>query len=312
MLSNAQLLYFDSKHVRLPQDKRTEYHAQVDRLIKSLKAALREDSDLKITRVVKSGSFAKYTILRKTSDDPIDVDVVFYISGRERIESSRESLSEDIHDVLLKLYPSKSVEDFELQKKAATVTFKGTGLSIDIVPVIPESTDSEHGYQFSTDGSVTKTCAPCQIQFVKSRKDTDKHYRTIVRLIKKWRNYSEIKPLKSFHIELILAYLQDRDGPCQSIEQRLLDFYLYIAQSGLKEKIVFPENSDQSVKFTDPVIIVDPVNDSNNTASRISEDERKQIVDACVIAWESAHFASIEDDPSIWKELFGPRFKTSD
>jgi hypothetical protein len=29
-------------------------------------------------------------------------------------------------------YPDKSVEDFEIQRKAATVTFVGTGLSVDI------------------------------------------------------------------------------------------------------------------------------------------------------------------------------------
>lgn len=27
---------------------------------------------IKITKVVKAGSFAKYTILRKTSEDPVD------------------------------------------------------------------------------------------------------------------------------------------------------------------------------------------------------------------------------------------------
>src|SRR5580692_840574 len=81
-LSNAELCYYDSNVLRLPADKRKEYHAQVDRLITELSKALRNQSDIKITKVVKAGSFAKYTILRKTSEDPVDVDVVFYIAGR--------------------------------------------------------------------------------------------------------------------------------------------------------------------------------------------------------------------------------------
>ena len=81
-LTNTQLCYYDSNVLRLPADKRKEYHAQVDRLIVELSKSIRGKTEIKITRVVKAGSFAKFTILRKTSVDPVDVDVVFYISGR--------------------------------------------------------------------------------------------------------------------------------------------------------------------------------------------------------------------------------------
>ena len=312
MLNDTQLRYFDSQVLRLPRETRTEYHQQVDRLIKNLSASVKENTKIKITRVVKAGSFAKFTILRKSATDPVDVDLVFYICGKSVAESSYESLSQEIYDLLIELYPNKSVEDFVIQKKAATVEFKGSGLLVDIVPVVEIPDEPGQGYQFGTDGSKTKTCAPCQIDFVKTRKDADSDYRTLVRLGKKWRNYKEIKPLKSFHIELILAYLQDRDGPCERIEQRLCDFFLYIAQSGLKDSIRFPENGKTTIQFKEPVVIVDPVNDENNTTSRISEEEREEIVAAATSAWETAHYASTEDDPEVWKELFGPKFKTED
>ena len=82
-LSNAELTYYDSNVLRLPADKRKEYHAQVDRLIAELSRTVRDQTEIKITKVVKAGSFAKYTILRKTAEDPVDVDVVFYISGKD-------------------------------------------------------------------------------------------------------------------------------------------------------------------------------------------------------------------------------------
>jgi len=81
-LSNTKLCYYDSNVLRLPADKRTEYHAQVDRLISELSKSLKDKAEIKITKVVKAGSFAKFTILRKTNLNPVDVDVVFYISGR--------------------------------------------------------------------------------------------------------------------------------------------------------------------------------------------------------------------------------------
>lgn len=312
-LSNTELRYYDTNVLRLPSDKRKEYHEQVDRLVTELCKSIRDKTEIKITKVVKAGSFAKYTILRKTNVDPVDVDVVFYISGRNADKETIESLNNTIYDLLVKQYPSKSIEDFEIQRKAATVTFVGTGLSVDIVPVIEDENRPGYGWQFDIhDGSKVQTCAPCQVKFVQTRKSQDNDFRTLVRLAKKWRNHAEIKPLKSFAIELIMAHVLATQGKSDSIEQRFRNFLLYIAQSGLKEIISFPENVAPFGAFTDPVIILDPVYSLNNVTSRISEAERKEIVAAAEASWETANFASTEDEREIWKEIFGHRFKTED
>lgn len=312
-LSNTEFRYYDSNILRLPTDKRTEYHGQVDRLIDELRKSVRDKTEIKITKVVKAGSFAKFTILRKTAYDPVDVDVVFYISGKDVTKETLDSLSQTIYELLIKIYPTKSVEDFEIQRKAATVTFVGTGLSVDIVPVIEDEGRPGYGWQFDIhDGSKMQTCAPCQIQFVRNRKNQDSDFRTLVRMAKKWRNYAEIKPLKSFAIELIMAHVLAAQGKEGSIEQRFRNFLLYIAQSGLKDKISFPENTLPLGSFSDPVVIIDPVYSLNNVTSRISEAERKEIVAAAQEAWETANFASVENDNSVWKEIFGPGFKVEE
>jgi len=312
-LNNTQLRYYDSNILRLPADKRKEYHAQVDRLIDELCKSVRNKTEIKITKVVKAGSFAKYTILRKTAFDPVDVDVVFYISGRDAAKETLDSLSETIYDLLIKIYPTKAVDDFQIQRKAATVQFVGSGLSVDIVPVIEDEARPNYGWQYDVnDGTKMQTCAPCQIQFVRDRKNQDSDFRTLVRLAKKWRNYAELKPLKSFIIELIAAHVLATEGKAGSVEQRFRDFLQYIARSGLNDRISFPENTLPLGVFSDPVVIIDPVYSLNNVASRISEAERVQIVAAAQEAWETATFASVEDDNSVWKELFGPGFKVED
>lgn len=312
-ISNTQLRYYDSNVLRLPSDKRKEYHEQVDRLIVELCKSVRDKTEIKITKVMKAGSFAKYTILRKTSVDPVDVDVVFYISGRDANKETLDSLNNTIYDLLIKQYPSKSVEDFEIQRKAASVTFVATGLSVDIVPVIEDDNRPGYGWQFDIhDGSRIQTCAPCQIKFVRDRKNQDSDFRTLVRMAKKWRNQAEIKPLKSFAIELIMAHVLATQGNSASIEQRFRNFFLYIAQSKLKDQISFPENTAPFTTFSDPVVILDPVYSLNNVTSRISEAERKEIVAGAEAAWETANFASAENDNEVWKEIFGPRFKTED
>lgn len=310
-LTNTQIRYYDSNVLRLPKDKRETYNAQVDRLITALRGSLKTQDKITVKRVVKAGSFAKHTILRKTSEDAVDVDVVFYISGQKVDEETFSSLSQKIYDALIKLYPNKSVEDFEIQRKAATVTFVGTGLDVDIVPVIENPAKEGYGWQFDRiDGSKTETCAPCQVKFVKDRKDQDADFRTLVRLAKRWRTKTEC-PLKSFHIELIMAHVLEVNGKEGTLEKRFRDFLLYIAESGLRQVIKFPENGTVST-FADPVVIIDPVCDTNNVASRITEDERKEIVRIAEESWETAHFASSEGDFEVWKELFGRGFKVED
>ncbi len=312
-LNNTQFCYYDGNVLRLPADKRSEYHAQVDRLITELSRSIRDKTEIKITKVIKAGSFAKFTILRKTAVDPVDVDVVFYISGKNVDQETLSSLNDTIYDLLIKRYPTKDVEDFQIQRKAATVSFVGTGISVDIVPVIEDAARPGYGWQFDIhDGSKVQTCAPCQIQFVRDRKAEDKDFRTLVRLAKKWRNHAELKPLKSFAIELIMAYVLDQEGKAGSIEYRFRRFLLYIAQSGLKESIRFPENVAPFTTFSHPVVILDPVYSQNNVAARISEAERQQIVTTAREAWETANFASAENDNEVWKEIFGPRFKVED
>ncbi len=313
-LTNTDLQYYDGNVLRLSAEKRKEYHGQVDNLIIELRKHITQQSDLKITKVVKAGSFAKYTILQKTNEDPIDVDVVFYISGQDVDHSTLADLNELIHKLLIKIYPNKAVEDFEIQRRAATVTFVKSGLSVDVVPVIQDDSNPDHGWQFDRETKEKNlTCAPCHIQFVRNRKEKDKHYRTLVRMAKRWKNFANPPGLKSFHIELILAYLIDRDGPTEKIEKRFRDFLGYIAQTKLGERIDFPENASKSKRsFSDPVVIIDPANHENNVASRITSAEKEKIAQAAHQAWETAHYASVQDDEEVWKEIFGNRFKIKD
>lgn len=311
-LSNTALRHYDSEVLRLPADKRKEYHAQVNHLVAELGVKVRDKTKIKITRVVKAGSFAKFTILRKTNEDPVDVDLVFYIAGRSVNAETRASLLDTIYDLLIEIYPNKKVDHFEIQRKAATVEFVGSGLSVDIVPVVEDGRRPNYGWQFGLDGSKTLTCAPCQIDFVRSRKDKDKDFRTLVRLGKRWRRHMELNALKGFTVELIAAYVLDKEGNVGTLEERFRRFLLYIAQSQLKHTISFPENSLPLGQFNDPVVIIDPVNSDNNVASRITEVEREDIVSAAQQSWEAAHVASVEDDLDIWKQVFGPRFKVEE
>ncbi|MBC7767419.1 MAG: hypothetical protein H7124_01390 [Phycisphaerales bacterium] len=48
-LTNTELSYYDSNVLRLPKEKRTEYHAQVDNLILELCGAVREKTEINVS-----------------------------------------------------------------------------------------------------------------------------------------------------------------------------------------------------------------------------------------------------------------------
>lgn len=308
-LTTTQLRYYDHNVLRLPQQDRTTYNGQVDRLIANVSAQIKKHTEYKISRVIKAGSFAKHTILRRAPGVKVDVDVAFYLKDRSAEGETYEKLSEEIHSFLVTAYPNKDVEDFQIQRRAATVTFVGTGLLVDIVPVVEIADSGGCGWQYGTDGTRVLTNVPGQLDFIRARKRTDGDFRTLVRMAKQWRHHNEVPGLKGYSIELLMAYLLDQNGTTGTVEQRLRQFLLYLAQTELKETVSFAENTQPLGSFSDPVVIIDPVNSNNNVAARISEDERKVITETALQSWETLHYASVEDDLGLWKEVFGPRFR---
>lgn len=312
-LTNTQIRYYDHNVLRLPQDKRQEYNAQVDRLITNVRQRLHEHTEFRIARVIKAGSFAKHTILRKlATGDKLDVDVAFYLEDRDINQETYETLGDDINGFLVAAYPNKSVEDFTIQKRAATVSFVGSGLDVDIVPVVEIADRDGYGWQYGTDGTRVLTCVPGQLAFIAERKRRDGDFRALVRLAKRWRNYHDVSGLKSYAIELLTAHLLDQNGSAMPVEERFRRFLLYIVQSELKEAISFSETPQPLGAFSDPVVIIDPINGENNVAGRIEESERQGIVESARESYEAAHFASTENDLELWKEVFGPKFRVED
>ena len=310
-LTDSRLRDYDSNVLRLPDERRKEYHRQVDNLVARLDRELVANTDLEVTKVMKAGSFAKHTILRRSAHDPVDVDVVFYLAGKSVDQNTLETLNEDVHSLLVKIYPNKALDDFEIQRKATTVSFVGTGLNVDVVPVLADDRRPGYGWQYGVaDDTPTETCPPAHLKFIRDRKAQDSDFRTLVRLSKRWRNHVELKPMKSFAIELILGHLVDKGSLVGTIERRFEEFLLYVARSGLQHPITFPENGWSAGRFDHPVVIVDPASATNNVGARISEQERTKIVDEARTSWETAHFASAENDDEVWRELFGPRFGT--
>jgi tRNA nucleotidyltransferase (CCA-adding enzyme) len=150
------------------------------------------------------------------------------------------------------------------------------------------------------------------LDFIKKRRDADPRFKSIIRLLKKWRNENELDQFRSFAIELITAHLYDKHGVTASLESGLQRFFLFVAQSGLLQSISFPELGTVKSFPNDPVVILDPVNKTNNVTSRLTASDRQEIVAASEKAWSTIETASWKggkgETIDLWKEVMGRSF----
>jgi len=313
ILNDKQIGMFVSKVLHLGPGKRKAYIDQVNNLISEMTRKISNDSSFKVKGFKKTGSLMKGTVLKPKGDYGVDADVAAFLDLSEAEKDDIDELHNIILELLMAVYPMKVEEDFKVQPRTLGIHFRVSGLDVDLVPVIPIPTEPGYGWQPSSQqGEPVKTSIQGQLDFIKARKDADSRFRTLVRLLKRWRNEHELDRFRSFTIELILSHLYDRDGTSKSLESGLKRFFFYIAQDQLKTPITFPENGVVSAFPKDPVVILDPVNVGNNVAGRLSDGERQEIVRAATAAWEKLETASWKDEKGatldLWKEIMGRSF----
>ena len=96
-----------------------------------------------------------------------------------------------------------------------TVSFRGSGLDVDVVPILYNGDPNWYGNLVSQDdGSFLETCIPRHLDFIRKRKQAhEHHFAQVARLIKFWAGRLKREQdgfrFKSFMIELILAHLAD-------------------------------------------------------------------------------------------------------
>ncbi len=312
-LTDAQLNVFVTNVLHLGRGKRKEFLDQVDTLIGNLQRKIKEDDSFKVKGFTKTGSIMKGTVLKPRGDLGVDADIAVFLDVSESEKDDVDNLHAIIRKLLIDAYPTKKPEDFQVQPRTLGIHFRTSGLDVDLVPVIPIPTEPGYGWQPSSErDQPVKTSIQGQLNFIKNRRDADPRFKTLVRLLKNWRNQNEIDRFRSFTIELIAAHLFDLHGAAVSLESGLQRFFLYVAQSQLKKPVTFAELGKVTTFPNDPVVILDPVNKSNNVAARLTDVERREIVAAAEKAWSTIETASWKggkgDTLDLWKDVMGRSF----
>jgi tRNA nucleotidyltransferase (CCA-adding enzyme) len=314
-VTHKNLVSFADQYINLKRDDVWTYRQQVNNLREKLENYINDHPDFSLVKMLNAGSLAKGTALKSIND----IDVAVYIKKTD-VNASEPHLINHFCTLLQTAYGGwKRESDFVKQINCVTVMFHGTGLNVDVVPVLYDGEENGKGYLIAKDtGERILTSIPMHLKFTQHRKEKyGSDYKQIIRFIKYWKTQlkKELR-FKSFMIELLVAYLWDKE---HSVKDNHLDslakFFSYVVRSQLKEKIMFNDYYNVSIvkSSNDPIQIFDPVNPDNNVASRYTEQERQLIVQAAEDTLDTIacarRSASKSEAEFLWQEIFGSAFK---
>lgn len=315
-IDHRDIVRFAQERVNLPRDKAQEYRAQARRLREKLDGYVSEHPDFTLKKMLLSGSIAKGTALRSLND----IDLACYISGADTPSDVAELL-EYLAERLRKAFPNFSPDQVNPQTYSVTVSFRGTGLDVDVVPILYDGDPDWYGKLVSQDdGSFLWTSIPRHLEFISQRKARQSTgFAQVVRLLKFW--VGEVKRerddfrFKSFMVEMILSHLCDQGLDFADYPEALQHFFTYVARSDMREKIVFSDYyTARSVgSFSEPIQIIDPVNRENNVSKLYSGAQADEIVDAALDAGDAidAALAAPTKGETVryWRKVFGTSFQ---
>ena len=314
-IDHDDIVQFAKDRVNLPKEKADEYRAQAGRLRDKLEGYLSEHPDFTLKKMLLSGSLAKGTALRSLND----IDVACYISGA-KVPHEIKALLDYLAERLRKAFPNFSSDQVKPQTYSVCVSFRGTGLDVDVVPILYDGDLQWYGNLVSQDdGSFLKTSIPLHLEFTRKRKRAQEtHFAQVARLIKFWARLMKKERdgfrFKSFMIEMILSKLCDQGLDLSDYPEALQHFFTYVATSNMRERIVFSDYYKPSTvgSFSEPVQIIDPVNAENNVSRLYTSAHADAIVEAALDAGDAidAALAAPTKEWTVyyWQKVFGPSF----
>ncbi len=308
---------FAKQRVNLPRDEAQKYRDQVNRLRDRLATHIANNPGFALVKMLHAGSVAKGTALRTVND----LDVAVYVK-KEEAPVSDEDLVPWLAERLCEANPNMARDQFDdTQPHCVTVSFRGTGLDVDVVPVLYEGDPDDRGYLTSKDTDERiLTSIPLHLQFIRTRKNAQPtHFAQVVRLAKWWAKQQKVDQsfkCKSFMLELIIAYISDQGNDLSRYDQALEKFFSYLVKTELEERISFTDYYSASSlpgSTGAPIEIFDPVNPLNNVASLYTSADSSRLVEAAdeaASAIAEAHYATTKARAvECWQIVFGSSFR---
>jgi tRNA nucleotidyltransferase (CCA-adding enzyme) len=318
LVTHSDVAAFATDRVNLSREKATIYREQVRNLREKMDRFIADHPDVGLVKMLLSGSLAKGTALRTLND----IDVAVYVKAKAA-PVDEAALLQWLAERLREAYPQMSPDQISPGNHAVRISFRGTGLDVDVVPVHYEGDSQDRGYLYARDtGERILTSIPLHIQFTRTRKDQQPdHFAQVVRLVKWWVRQRKSEDasfrLKSFMVEMIVAHVSDTGGDFSDYHKGLETVFQYLVKSQLKQRISFSDYYKSSA-LPKPaagvaIEIFDPVNENNNVGEDYSDADRANIAsnaEDALDALAEARFATTKGRAiECWQDVLGSSFK---
>lgn len=320
-INHGHLVDFAVTKVNLPHTKAQEHRNQVNGLRDRLKRKIDADPDYGLVKSLHAGSVAKRTALRSVND----LDLAVYVKKAEAPDGDAgddQKLVAWLADRLFEATTNMDRSQFEEQQHCVTVNYRGSGLNVDVVPVLYEGDENDLGYLINkTTGDRMLTSVSQHLSFIRARRTTHGDaLLELTRLTKWWKRQvgtrlGEFK-FKSFMLELIWAHLADNNlVDLTDYPKALEQFFGWLIRTELEDLLWFNDfhTGAAPARGTAPIEMLDPVNADNNVASRYTDSDRRTIVDEAQAAFDAiteARFATTKGRAvDCWQTVLGPTFK---
>ncbi|WP_367324582.1 CBASS oligonucleotide cyclase [Streptomyces sp. HUAS ZL42] len=311
--------------VNVPQEEAKERRRQVNFLRERLESYIGDHPAYDLVKLRASGSTAKHTAIKRRKGEGSDADVAAYVRSCDP-DTPEADLLEWLKDRCIEVYgKTKVADDFVISQHAVGITLRGSGLKIDVAPVLYTGESDDKGYLITRQGERVLTSVTQHLEFIRTRKKkAGRGYAELIRLLKAWiresKRHDPDLRCKSFLLELIVAHLWDNGWNGQDLEAddypRAMEQVLaYIVRTGLKSPIVFGDFYDPAevAASCDAIQVWDPVNPGNNVASSYTEYDRQRLVDQAAASLDEISWAATAptkgDANDAWRTLFGPSFE---
>ncbi len=327
-VDHGVLAAYASSKVNVPSDEAKRRRSQVNHLRSRLEAHIGAHPDYDLEKLRAAGSTAKHTAIKRRKTEGSDADVAAYVraSSVGGVGADERDLLSWLRDRCIEVYgDTKDAEDFVISEHAVGITMRGSGLKIDVAPVLYEGAADDCGYLVTRQGDRVLTSVTLHLRFLQSRRDAaGANFLELIRLLKAWireaKRQDDQLRCKSFMIELIVAHLWDNgwhgeplavDNYPRAFEQVLS----FIADTEMGQPIVFTDYypADAAPETWDAVQVWDPVNPENNATRSYNDGHRQRLVKLATAALEEVAWATQSptkgDANDAWRNLFGPGFE---
>jgi len=281
--------------LRPSKGQRNAVKTELDFLEGKLSDFISDDDTYKFVKALRSGSYAKTTILKRHEQGDFDADIGIYLESEDGSAIKITDALMYVESLLNKAYKDRTSRKpkYDLSKKSSIkVVFEDRPkINLDVVCIETKDHDSidNWGQILRSDGTKRDTSITEHVRFVSERNklQADTPFNQLIMLFKWWRNHkfdeSEQEKFSSFFIETFVGKAFDATYKDfnSNWTDNLRKLCLWMIHHRLQERVEFNDNriDTPSSYPNDPVVVLDPLNKSNNITHDWTDADRTKFIE---------------------------------